>query len=1829
MESLNLLDAEEIAGVLSQLNIYGLNGTDSAEGLYVSSKIPFAYNYIDRDLDVAHDHDYAGEHGSHVEGIAAANAYIPTEDGFVNALDAVKVRGVAPDAQIITMKVFGKNGGAYDSDYMIAIEDAILLGADAINLSLGSVAAGTSRAPDPVYQAILKRLENSGTVVSISAGNAGNWVQHADPTGYLYAGDVNLDTVGYPGSLTSVLTVASVENIGYTGHYFTVGQTPIFFSETFNYNRPLTSLQGEQPYILIDGIGSDADWAKVGSALVGKIAICARGEINFDAKASAAVSHGAAATIIYNNVPGVVELDLSNYWYSQPCVSITQADGAQMKEGATPVTDDAGNVLYYEGILTITDDIDCTVYDNAFQTMSDFSSWGVPGSLELKPEITAPGGNIYSVNGLDRSGTAYELMSGTSMASPQVAGMAALVIQYIQENDLAAKTGLTARQLTQSLLMSTAKPVLEEANGGQYYPVMLQGAGEASVGAAINAKSYILMGEDTTKGAADGKVKVELGDDPDRTGTYTFSFSVNNMTDEAQSYTLGADFFTQALFEAAVNYQGETGMFMDTKTAPLSASVAWAVDGKALTPDATLAGLDFDGDGDVDADDGQALLDYAAGVRTQLSNQDKADLDEDGDVDSHDSYLFLTRFSGGVLVVPANGKAEVTVTVTLTDAQKEALNASFKNGAYVEGFVRIDGLTSEDGALGESHSIPVLGFYGNWSDPSMFEVGTVQTYVTGEETRSPYLRDYGVNTPLITYGNDPGNLYAFGGNPLVPDETYMPERNAINSENGDSISKFRISVIRSACASRLAAVNETTGETYAERFFGRIDAAYYMVVWGMGLYFNAYFDLDANVVPVGAAEGDKLRITMSLAPEYYVDDGGQADWDNLGKGTSISVPMVVDNTAPELETVSFNMTNNTLDVVASDNQYIAAVALYNKAGTKLCSYTGAKQDIQPGETAKYSLDLSGINGEKFLLQIHDYAMNVTTWAVEIKIGEGEILPDMLAFDLSYNFWTGFDKNTKYSRPSPLDVYVRSDLSFTAATIVDHMVLAATIDGDLYVMPENDMTEEVVVGHMGKQVSDMAYCKGNDTIYGVADNNLITIDRLTAEVTTIGEIGVTTNTLACDGSGNFYCNQYGTGNVYRFTLQTMDEPELLTADVRVPEGPLVSEYIQSMAISPNDGMLYWRSYCIFWGYAGYSYLIKINPATGAYTVYNDLFDELAALIIPEKSGSSGAWTKPTNEVQGIQISDTSLTVLAKGTRTLTATVQPWTAVDRSVTWISENPAVATVDQSGVVTGVAPGTTTIIATSNLNPSFFATCQVTVEEVNVTLKGALQDPSGNPQFFSWDLKNNETWTAGAAIDTGLISATYDRERELYFIEDNILGLWSIHKVDKNGKTLAQSGEDAASLNLYCMAYSPVFSTQETDKISAVYGYYFLPPQDALHLPGLAFNIASNVGYVVTGMVSLGAERFWDEENQAWRDSEHIVMIDDEGTIFNLWYFEVENEQTGKMDPNIYLNSVTSDLECMLKFDSNHAVPFGSLVVGEDGALYVSHFNGNTNEIYRMTYEASRNRYHADYIGNFGDGVWPAVLTEAVSNDASTGAFVAPGEAERLEAVAVTREELVASAEHLEAGQSHIQAINTQAKGQAAASAAEAPAPTGSLNAVSHVAAPQSQAGKDGKTFTVTITAKDASGEDLASTNGVETVTYDPEVLTLKRIDVHGDFKSVREEAGAVTFGYVSLDGIPAGEAVATLVFEGTSEEAQTITIHHKEANNEHPDFQETLELGCSHKSTEVRGYVAPTCTEDGYTGDTYCTLCGELLAKGEVLPANSESCPSKSFQDLDTNR
>ena len=160
------------------------------------------------------------------------------------------MHGAAPDAQVLVMKVFGDEGGAYDSDYTAAIEDAIVLSADTINLSLGSASPGPSKARTEAYQKIFDDLENASSVVTVSSGNAGYWAKNADPIGYLYSDGVSMQTDGQPGSYANSLTVASVDNDGFIGNYLLIGQDPIAPSETTGFtNKPISTIVGEHEFV--------------------------------------------------------------------------------------------------------------------------------------------------------------------------------------------------------------------------------------------------------------------------------------------------------------------------------------------------------------------------------------------------------------------------------------------------------------------------------------------------------------------------------------------------------------------------------------------------------------------------------------------------------------------------------------------------------------------------------------------------------------------------------------------------------------------------------------------------------------------------------------------------------------------------------------------------------------------------------------------------------------------------------------------------------------------------------------------------------------------------------------------------------------------------------------------------------------------------------------------------------------------------------------------------------------------------------------------------------------------------------------------------------------------------------------------------------------------------------------------------------------------------------------------------------------------------------------------------------------------------------------------
>ena len=157
-----------ISGVLqaADLNAEVLMPGVTADGVYLSAKIPFAFDYAGKDAQVAPGSKWDAEnleHGTHVAGIAAGYA--------VDGEGAVTFSGVAPDAQVIPMKVFDDSGtGAATTTILAALEDAYRLGVDAVNLSLGSY-GGFTVDEDALINDVYNKLDDAGIMVITAAGN--------------------------------------------------------------------------------------------------------------------------------------------------------------------------------------------------------------------------------------------------------------------------------------------------------------------------------------------------------------------------------------------------------------------------------------------------------------------------------------------------------------------------------------------------------------------------------------------------------------------------------------------------------------------------------------------------------------------------------------------------------------------------------------------------------------------------------------------------------------------------------------------------------------------------------------------------------------------------------------------------------------------------------------------------------------------------------------------------------------------------------------------------------------------------------------------------------------------------------------------------------------------------------------------------------------------------------------------------------------------------------------------------------------------------------------------------------------------------------------------------------------------------------------------------------------------------------------------------------------------------------------------------------------------------------------------------------------------------
>ncbi len=432
--------------------------------------------------------DEAG-HGSHVAGTIA---------GIGDQVETYS--GVAPDALLYAIKVFGANGSTSDEVVIAGLEYSADPNADlnledrldVINLSLGS-SYGTSHI---MYSESIKNLLLGGTFVVASAGNEG-------PSDFI---------TGAPAAVDGAFSVAaSIDSMNFNWQF-----------KASNFNLPdgskikAEAVEGTMSLLLADAISADGEIVYIGlgneeladdvkAQLKGKIALIDRGVKPFIEKIRRAEAAGATGVVMVNNQPGEA---LAMGGEGDPAkivaIMIRQEVGQKIKDALV------------QGVVTAnlkTNDL--ISKPELIDTLTDFSSKG-PRSLDaiLKPEITAPGQNIISAKvGGGKKGVA---MSGTSMSGPHIAGVVALMKQRhptLNNNDL------------QSMIMETAK-ILKNKEG-KVYPLSQQGAGRVQIEQALLANVVT-----SPASLSLGLVSIE------GSKTIRQTLTVKNISDAAKNLTL-------------------------------------------------------------------------------------------------------------------------------------------------------------------------------------------------------------------------------------------------------------------------------------------------------------------------------------------------------------------------------------------------------------------------------------------------------------------------------------------------------------------------------------------------------------------------------------------------------------------------------------------------------------------------------------------------------------------------------------------------------------------------------------------------------------------------------------------------------------------------------------------------------------------------------------------------------------------------------------------------------------------------------------------------------------------------------------------------------------------------------------------------------------------------------------------------------------------------------------------------------------------------------------------------------------------------------------------
>lgn len=413
--------------------------------------------------------DDCGGHGTHVAGIVGANGV---------------VKGVAPNVTFGAYRVFGCNGSTTADIMVAAMERALADGMHVLNMSIGSAFQWPQY---PTAQAA-NRLVNQGMVVVTSIGNSG--------ASGIYSSSA-------PGVGAKVIGTASFDNLQVTQPAFTINPGNLRMGFNRATGAPAAPTSGTTALATPSNVeGCTA--ATYAGFPAGSIALVRRGTCSFYIKAFNAMNAGASAVVLYNNQAGDVTPTVAGVpAITIPVVMTSQANGLVI--AATP-----GATLTW-GSSSVSTPLATA------GLISSFSSYGLAPDLSLKPDIGAPGGSIFSTIPLELG--AYGSNSGTSMASPHVAGSVALLLQARPN---------TPAQAVRGLLQNNADPKPWGGNPtlGFLDNVHRQGAGMLDVVGAITSTTKV---EPSSIAAGEGAA-----------GPVTRTLTIENNASSAVTYNLSA-----------------------------------------------------------------------------------------------------------------------------------------------------------------------------------------------------------------------------------------------------------------------------------------------------------------------------------------------------------------------------------------------------------------------------------------------------------------------------------------------------------------------------------------------------------------------------------------------------------------------------------------------------------------------------------------------------------------------------------------------------------------------------------------------------------------------------------------------------------------------------------------------------------------------------------------------------------------------------------------------------------------------------------------------------------------------------------------------------------------------------------------------------------------------------------------------------------------------------------------------------------------------------------------------------------------------------------------